>query len=419
MVGQYALASAIAVPVMVFANMNLRGILVTEARAEYEPHHFVALRSLTSVMAVVFVIAGASLSGATSVTVLVIALVTIGQGATSMQDIYRGLMQRAERMDIAAVSAFLQAATTLAAAWLILRNAANLPAVLAAIALSRVLVLYLWDRPMARALTAAGLHPARVTRPYADRMTRAPAAVIHAVLAGVARQRGRDWTTLLRLARTAFPVGVAMLMSSIVASIPRYALKHYYGDVELGYFATLMAIPFAGTIVIAALGESAAPRLGRYRHTDRRGFRVLLGRLVAATLVLGAGGALLAWGFANPILTTMFRDEYTGREAAFVWVMIAGGATYLYSMLGYGVIAIGHFRAQLAVSTAVAVTTVGLSECFVPSYGVTGAAWAILAASLVGTLASIALVETALASTGFTSAGAMYDASPAARRSDD
>src|SRR5262249_54071254 len=33
MVGQYALASAIAVPVMVFANMNLRGILVTEARA--------------------------------------------------------------------------------------------------------------------------------------------------------------------------------------------------------------------------------------------------------------------------------------------------------------------------------------------------------------------------------------------------
>ena len=142
-----------------------------------------------------------------------------------------------------------------------------------------------------------------------------------------------------------------------------------------------------------AAGQAAAPRLAKcFINRDRRGFATLLAALVIVSLGLGGlgfGGALL---FGKQAMTLIYRPEYSTHQDALVWLMGASGFFYLGSTLGYAVTAVRCFSPQLPLFAAAALTTAIGCVALIPSYGLRGAAMAILISAVIQCVGSACLL---------------------------
>jgi len=78
--------------------------------------------------------------------------------------------------------------------------------------------------------------------------------------------------------------------------------------------------------------------------------------------------------------------------------MTAAGATMIASMLGYAVFATRHFKMQLIAAIVVCGVSLLASWLLIPRYGMKGAAWAMLTASITLCLALLAIILLALKS---------------------
>jgi O-antigen/teichoic acid export membrane protein len=208
----------------------------------------------------------------------------------------------------------------------------------------------------------------------------------------------RESRPLKALFKEALPLGIVMLLLSLNVNIPRYFLKASAGSSGLGIFAALSYVMVAGTTVITALGQAAAPRLARqFQFGDVTSFVKLLYRLLAMGAALGVAGIIGAALLGRPILTILYKAEYAKHLREFVLIAIASCLTYIASFLGYGMTAALRYSSQLY---AIGLSTITLTlSCWflIPLYGLTGAASSAVLSSLVLTVASATIVHSAIA----------------------
>ena len=112
-VGQFALGLAVTAPIIMFSNLQLRAIQATDARREYRFGHYLALRLITTALALL-VIAGIA-CGYRLETALVILAVGLAKAFESLSDVVYGLLQGHERMDRIALSMMIKGPLSLVA----------------------------------------------------------------------------------------------------------------------------------------------------------------------------------------------------------------------------------------------------------------------------------------------------------------
>jgi O-antigen/teichoic acid export membrane protein len=205
----------------------------------------------------------------------------------------------------------------------------------------------------------------------------------------------QKWGQLIGLA---WPLGVVTLLVSLGANIPRYFIQQDLGEAALGYFAASAYVLAAGNTVMAAMGQSASPRLARYFHSDRPAYSRLLKNMVLLGAVLGAAGIALALLFGRVFLSLLYRPEYAKYTSLFTCVMVVAAVGNVSSMLGYGMTAARMFRVQVPLSFfAVAIVTFAC-WILIPRSGLMGAAYAILMGAVFSCVASAGLIIAALRS---------------------
>jgi O-antigen/teichoic acid export membrane protein len=188
-----------------------------------------------------------------------------------------------------------------------------------------------------------------------------------------------------------------MLLIALNGNAPRYVIERSVGVRELGIFAAMIYPMQAGTTVIAALGQSALPRLARfYASSDAGSFRALLFRMGGLALVVGCGGILIIWLAGEQILTVLYTREYAEHKAVFLLLGCSAALGYAGAILGYGMTAARYFRAQLPVFATVTLVTIVSSLIVIPRYGLTGAALVLIAAALIQCVGSILVIRHAL-----------------------
>jgi O-antigen/teichoic acid export membrane protein len=358
MVGQFALGLAICAPVFMFTNLQLRAVEATDARGEYRFGHYLGLRLVGTAAALAAVAAILALSGYRRETALVVLAVALAKAAESVSDILYGLWQNRERFDKIALAMSGRGAASVAALAAALYFTREITAAVLAMAAVWLGWLLTYERGVARRLLAS-----------AD-MQETPRAEW-------------DLRRLRSLAWLALPLGVVALVGSVNVNVPRYFVQHYLGQANLGYFAAMGYVVVAGSTLIDALGQSAAPRLARYYHGDRPAFAALVAKMTALAAAIGAVGVVVALAFSRPLLTFLYRAEYARYADTFVWLTAAGAVNFCVSMLGYGITAAHSFRVQVPLYTAGFLTTALACWWLVPREQLTGAAVAILAGALV------------------------------------
>jgi O-antigen/teichoic acid export membrane protein len=349
MVGALNLGLAVTAPVFMFANLNLRGVQATDARREFEFSDYLGLRLLTIATAILVVAGIVLISGYSPTIVGVVLLVALAKGFESLSDVFYGLSQRHERMDRIAVSLVARGVLSLgvlAVAVLLTRSILWGTAGLAA---AWALVLAFYDIPGAQHLVTDALRP---------RWNRA---------------------TLTRLVSMTLPLGLAMFLISLNTNIPRYFIEGNFGLHDLGIYSALFTLTMVGSTIELAMGHAAHPRLAaHFAAGEQTAFRSLLFKQLAVASVLALGGVLGAFLIGRPFLGLVYGSEYAEHASLLPWILLGTGIGYVASQLNFGMTAARSFFIQAPLFVAVITVTFTACALLVPTYGLTGAALAIV-----------------------------------------
>lgn len=347
MLGGYALALAVASPVAMLANLNLRAAIATDVAGSRPARGYFAARLWASGAGVVLTAAAALAAGYRGGMAAAIAAAGIALAAEAFSETCYGFLQRRERLDVAARSMMLRAAVSAGGLGAVLWFTRSLLWALVALAAARAAMALLYDRPRADA---------------AD------------------ERRGEAWPII----HTALPLGVVLMLVSLNTNVPRYAIEGWLGARELGAFAAVASFVQAGAVAVQALGQTATPRLARhFADGDRKAFRTLTARVALLALGVGVAGVAGAAALGRPVLSLLYRPEYAAYHRLFVEVMGAAALSYVAVMLGYALTSARSFKPQAPLLAATVATSAVASWTLVPVAGLDGAAAAMALAACV------------------------------------
>lgn len=351
-VGQYALGIAVGTPILMLAQLNLRTVLVTDVSGEHDFLDYRDLRVISLGLAWIGIVALAFLErSATDRTA--IALVGLAQSIEWIADIYIGLFQRHERMQRIAISLSLHGILSVAALAIGVALTGQLVAGLIAVLIVRLMALFFYDATIG-------------SRGYLERRGTAVPNL---------KQRSGKW---LRIVRTAFPLGVVLMIGSFSSNIPRYFIAHAMGAHALGIFSGVASLTTAANLLVNALGQAATPRLAKlYQAGDRVGFGRVSAQMAAVGLVLGLGtvaGSIVAGRW---VLGLLFGAEYAAQSTVLLALSAAAGVGFVASLLGYVITAGRRFHQQMPIQVASIAGSSLACVFLIPRWGLLGAAMAI------------------------------------------
>jgi len=351
-VGRYALATAIATPIIQFANLQLRAVLASDAKERFRFRDYLAVRLLMQVAAVV-VVSIVAVGGYRGEQVAAIVLFGIARSVEAVSDVFYGYAQFHERLDVVSRSRIIKGVAMLGLFPLVFRWTGELNMAIAALILAWVVPLVVYDIPRVhRLMRETGEDPGMELRP------------------------SWDPDTIRRIVWTALPLGLVMLLIQLRITIPRTILEASHGEAALGIFSALSYLVVIGNTVIMALSQASLVRLSRaYAEGNVGVFRRLAIKLSVFGAVIGAGGVLVALVAGPWLLRIVYSPLYARHADLFVVVMLGGGILYVGSLLGAPVTAMRAFRVQLWIHGANVMILLGVGRLLIPARGMTGAAW--------------------------------------------
>lgn len=369
-VGQFALALAISAPVVMLTNLQLRAVLASDAHQRFDFATYWRLRLIGCGLALTVIASIALFGHRDAEGALVILAMGVAKCIEALSDVLYGVLQFHEDMETIARSMVLRGVLALGAFLLAVNRTGHVFIGAGAIAAAWAAVFLLYDWPV----TA---HLRRLER-------------THGTSSSAARSPANGLVTLVRLS---LPLGITMLLISLNTNVPRYFIESARGKAPLGVYAALSSPTVAGLLIVTALGQSAMPRLARLAAgNEHHAFRRLMLKLCGLGLGIATAGVAVAALGGVFLLRILFTPEYADYAQVFVWLNVAAGVGYVASFLGYGLTALQRFDVQVPLFlVVVTVTTVG-SWILIPSRGLLGATFALLAAAVVQLIGSGAVV---------------------------
>ncbi len=412
MVGQFTLGLAITAPVIMFTNLHLRTVQVTDAKREFLFGDYLALRLLGTTVAMLVIIGIVATAGYRTETSLSIIFIAVAKAFESISDVCYGFIQQNEQMDRIARSMIFKGILSLVFMSLGVYLSGTVMWGTVGLAIAWGIVLVVVDLPNTSKFLVK-YAPPKVTRspvikiqPHWDsrniyRLARLslPLRLARFLLHfNLTMPRSRwDFTALSKLAWLSLPLGFVMMLISLNLNVPRYFIQNYLGEKTLGIFGALSYLMVVGSIVINALAESSSARLARYyAAADRRKFSMLTIQLAIIFGGLGLIGILFAWIGGKQVLALIYRPEYAQHQELFLLLTIAAAVGYVSSALGYAITAARYFRVQIPLFIAVTATSALACLWLIPSMGMKGAALALIMAAFVQLLLNAGVIAYAI-----------------------
>jgi O-antigen/teichoic acid export membrane protein len=349
-VGDFSLALAVATPITILAQLQLRVSLITDVRDDHPYGAYYAMRLVTTAIAMVAVFGVAAAAYGVGSTAALILVVAAGQGVTSLRDIWLALSQKYERMDIMSIGNVIDAVLSLAFFGGLLLATDDILVASAGIIVGRAVTLIAYDIPRVK-----GVIPSDV-------------------------KTAPEWhmSEMVRLFWVVLPLGITTTLVSLNSNVPRYFIEHWLGKDALGYFAAIAYFIIIGRLFISALGRSASPRLAVLYRENRPKYGALVVKLVMIGAVIGTCGVAAAWLLGEPFLRIVYTEDYAAHSHIMVLLMIAGGIFWMGAFLGTAISSARFFKVQTATYILVVAATACACYLLIPRYGLDGAAYAVI-----------------------------------------
>ncbi len=370
-VGRFGLGLAIATPVIMFTNLQLRSLQATEAAEHLRFSHYFGARLLSSGIAFAAILGIATAVRYPAGTVAVVVAVALGKCIEAIADTIYGHLQRAEMMSRIAISMLIRGTVAMAFLFIAVRATRSVLDGVLAMAGGSLLTLLLYDLPSARRAERSS---------QTLRFRSGPEGASQAI------KPSWDPQHLRTIVRLGLPLGLTSVLLALAANIPRYFLERSWGEAALGYFVAMAYPTAAFSILLSAFGQAATPRMAEAHRTDRARFRRLVWLLAAVVAGTAVAAAAIAVGIGPRLLAILYRKDYAQYFGVFLVLLASAAAWSIASVLGYAATCSRRLRLQAPASALICGVTFAASLGLVGPFGVQGAAIVSLIAGLAGIL---------------------------------
>ena len=377
MVGQFSLGLAVATPVIMFTNLHLRAVQATDARRSHSFHEYIQLRIIMTVIALAIISGIACFGNYGRKTTMIVLAVALAKGIESLSDIYYGLFQLNDRLDQTGTSMMLRGTFSMLALIAGLYFTGDVFWGCVGLALTWLAALLLFDLRQGRRFLRSDENLGRLPIWISWRKP---------------GHRAQGFRRQMALLQLALPLGVVTTLASVNLNVPRYFIEARMGEHQLGIFSALAYGTVAITVVGDALGHCAIPRLSRlYAAGQLAEFRAALLRLSTVGGLLGLTGVAVARVMGAQFLRIFYSPEYAASSRVFMVLMLATAIHCVAGMLTSGILSARRFRIQVPIVALTAASTAFACSVWVPTLGLIGGAFAMIAGAVVRLILSIAI----------------------------
>lgn len=351
MVGVFTLGLALTAPIMMMMRFNLRVAVASDSQDDYSFSEYFTSRVITTGLFLVLMFIVSLFYLSSFQTFLIILLLSLSRAIDSISDILHGRLQKEGRLDISAKSMIMKGSLSFLLFSLVLYTFNSLALATIGMFSGWLIILVFYEFKKVRNFVGVRFEWNR----------------------GI--QRSIFYLTL--------PLGLALLVDSLVANIPRYFLEYMYGVEALGFYAAIIYIIHAGGNVIYAISNAVISPLSEdYQRRRIRSFLKTLSFLLVTLLLLGFVGVLGVFYFGEALLTILYTSEYAAYNTLFVLLTIAGIVKYMSKFVETALFATRKFNIQPYINGVGLLLIVIFSFLLIPDYGVHGAAAALIIAEL-------------------------------------
>ena len=295
--GTFILGISINAPILAFSNLQLRILQATDQNNKYCFSEYLSLRIATLLLTLVIILL-TFCSNYDFDTKLVIIGVGLSKVIESLSDIFFGLFQKVERMEIMSISLMVKGVISLSIFLIVMNQSGNLLLSIVLMTISWLIILLIFDIP--NGLKLLSINSLRDLNLFRDRIQ------------------------LFQMISDAAPLGIVTGLMSLETNIPRYFVEYYFGGRELGIFASIYYVMMTGQIVIISISQSAIPRIAKYFHNGNyKDIRKLLIRLTSYVFLICIFLICCSGLFGKEILTIIYTESYAYRSNLFFWITIA------------------------------------------------------------------------------------------------
>lgn len=350
MLGTYVLAMAIIMPVNSLAKLQLRAVYVTDAAEELPFRAYLTTGAAAAVLGLAAIIIWGMSAGYLGNLLLILGLLGLSRSLDNPSELLMGFCQKHEQMHWVGLDMMLRGVTTIAAVWLALTLTGSLTVAAAALVLAAILRMTAFELPIVRRTAAHLGQPSPL---------------------GL----GAPFSTGRQIAAMGIPLGLVLFLGTLANSLIRLVLESHHGKEMLAYYGAAAYPLMVGTMVVGALGQSAAPRLSRFfLDRDPRYWR-LLGRMVTLAALLGLLVLAGVWLVGKQALGILYAPAYADYQTEFV--IMAAGSIFLFiaSVMGFGLTAARRFGHQFWAAFVTCSAAAALAWGLIPEGGIRAAAW--------------------------------------------
>lgn len=361
-VGQLALGIALTAPVVLFTNLGLRKVQVTDTKGQFHFSDYFGLRLLMNTLAMGLVAAVAVGGGYDRAAAGTILAVGLAKAVEATSDVVYGVLQHGERMDLIAGSLFLRGVVGVGGLALVMVFTHDVALGMLGVAVGWIAVLFLYDLRKARQIQG-DLSPRWSPR------------------------------ILGRLAWVALPLGIVTPIAALMASVPAVLIEKWKGAAELGIYTALAYSYAASNRIASAMGEGACARLARdYAQGRRTAFARALGTLLLASGLVGVAGLVVSGLAGKRILTFLYGPAYGERSDVLIGFMLVAVAGNLAVVLDYSMTAMRRLKIQPLLAGVSVLIYAVLCAHLIPAQGLRGAVLALGTVALVQGAATLGIV---------------------------
>lgn len=347
--GTFSFSLSTVTPMIAILGLGFRWLIVTEP--DYSAKLIILVTTRAILLGVICPIVLVALSIAMdNVTILAMTLaILVAKIAEALADICYGKAHRDDRFALHGLSVILRVVLGGAGFYWLFTATASVPIALLGIALAWFAVLFAFDLPRARDLSAT-------LDPRGLRLLEEASRFI-----GPAILRG-------------WPLSVSSGVGAVALGMSNYTLMYFWGAELVGHYAAFFSFVIILNLGAIAFGQVALPVLTRlYRGGQVRAFFMALA-VPLAVLLLGV--CAISFGFslyAEPILTVLFGPQIAAHAALLAPFILFCAPVVLSQFMQYVLTSTTSYHYLLAASLVSLATALVASLLLVPRGGLQGA----------------------------------------------
>lgn len=341
--GIFSLAFAIAQMLITIATLEVRNYQSTDLREKYKFTDYYSLRILTCVIMFVVGIFYVWLHHYDWEKSIVVLLLCIYKGIEALSDVFEGMFQQHDRIDLAGKSmAYRVIISTVVFAAVIICSK-NLIIASIALVVAALAVCLIYNRLQARAFA---------TVKYS----------VHV----------KEYFGIIK---SCIPIALGAFMIMYIANAPKYAIDKYLSlEIQNAFSIIFMPALIINLFSLFVFRPMLTSVTLTWLNHNRRGFLKIIGKAIVWMSLMTVFFTVCAYIAGIPVLSFIYGVDLNGYRGALVIIMLGGGLNALMTIFRFSLTAIREQNISLLGFIFSFIFSLCVTPYIVKDYGIFGAA---------------------------------------------